>query len=597
MLQLALTIIIYLIIVIPVGIYLYHIAAGKHTFADPVFDRVDKVIYKISGIKPEKGMNWKTYALALLGTNAVMILLGYIILRIQSIGLFNPNGIGNMEETLSFNTIISFMTNTNLQHYSGESGLSYLSQMLVITFMMFVSAASGYAACIAFIRGLAGKTKDNVGNFFVDLVRVTTRVLLPLSIIGGMLLVWQGVPQNFSGNVIVDTIEGTKQIIAMGPVAALEIIKHIGTNGGGFLGANSSTPIENPTMLTNLIELYSMMILPGACVITFGKMVRDRKRVLAKAEGQVKKISGPRSFTARIYGREGRSIFLAMGIIFLIGLSVCFWAESQGNPALADVGLNQSMGSMEGKEVRFGIAQSAMFTTTTTSFTTGTVNNMHDTLTPLGGMIPLLHMMLNVVFGGKGVGLMNMIMYAILAVFICGLMIGRTPEYLGKKIEGREMKLTALCIIIHPFLTLVFSALAVATQAGQAGITNPGFHGLSQVLYEYASSAANNGSGFEGLADNTYFWNITTGLAMFFGRYLSIVIQLAIVGSLMKKNYVNESAGTLQTNTASFAVILVFVVYIFAALTFFPALALGPIAEHLTIWGYSYILDCFHILF
>ena len=296
-------------------------------------------------------------------------------------------------------------------------------------------------------------------------------------------------------------------------------------------------------------------------------------------------IRDSKSLTVWMYGREGRSIFAAMGIIFLIGLGVCFWAESQGNPALADVGLSQSMGSMEGKEVRFGIAQSAMFTTTTTSFTTGTVNNMHDTLTPLGGMIPMLHMMLNVVFGGKGVGLMNMIMYAILAVFICGLMIGRTPEYLGKKIEGREMKLTALCIIIHPFLILAFSALAVGTTAGLEGITNPGFHGLSQVLYEYSSSAANNGSGFEGLADNTLFWNITTGLAMFFGRYLSIVIQLAIAGSLMKKRFVNESAGTLHTDTASFAVILVFVVYIFAALTFFPVLALGPIAEHLTLWA------------
>ena len=274
-----------------------------------------------------------------------------------------------------------------------------------------------------------------------------------------------------------------------------------------------------------------------------------------------------------------------MGIIFLIGLSVCFWSESQGNPALEQVGLDQSMGSMEGKEVRFGIAQSAMFTTTTTSFTTGTVNNMHDTLTPLGGMVPLLHMMLNVVFGGKGVGLMNMIMYAILAVFICGLMIGRTPEYLGKKIEGREMKLTALCIIIHPLLILSFSALAVAVPAGLEGITNPGFHGLSQVLYEYASSAANNGSGFEGLADNSYFWNITAGLAMFFGRYLSIIIQLAIAGSLMKKRFVSESVGTLKTETVSFAVILVFVVYIFAALTFFPARALGPIAEHLTLWS------------
>ena len=591
MVQLILTILIYLIMVIPVGIYVYHIAAGKHTFADPVFDHVDNVIYKVSGIKKDKGMNWKTYAIALLATNGVMILLGYIILRIQSIPLFNPNGIGNMEESLSFNTIISFMTNTNLQHYSGESGLSYLSQMLVITFMMFVSAASGYAACIAFIRGLAGKTKDNVGNFFVDLVRITTRVLIPFSIVGGLLLVWQGVPQNFSGNVVVDTIEGAKQIIAMGPVAALEIIKHLGTNGGGFLGANSSTPIENPTIISNLIELYSMMILPGACVITFGKMVRDRKKAQQAENGELAEattLRTRRSFTAWMYGREGRSIFAAMGIIFLIGLGVCFWSESQGNPALQEIGVSQSMGSMEGKEVRFGIAQSAMFTTTTTSFTTGTVNNMHDTLTPLGGMIPLLHMMLNVVFGGKGVGLMNMIMYAILAVFICGLMIGRTPEYLGKKIEGREMKLTALCIILHPFLILSVSALAIAlvnVLPDNNGLTNPGFHGLSQVLYEYSSSAANNGSGFEGLADNTMFWNITAGLAMFFGRYLSIVIQLAIAGSLMKKRFVSESVGTLHTDTASFAVILVFVVYIFAALTFFPVLALGPIAEHLTLWA------------
>ncbi|HIT66374.1 MAG TPA: potassium-transporting ATPase subunit KdpA [Candidatus Merdisoma merdipullorum] len=590
MLQIALTIFIYLILVISVGIYVYHIAAGKHTFADPVLNRVDGVIYKICGINPQNNMNWKKYAVSLVATNGVMMLMGYLVLRIQSIGLFNPNGIGGMEESLSFNTIISFMTNTNLQHYSGESGLSYLSQMLVIIFMMFVSAASGYAACIAFIRGLAGKSKDNVGNFFSDLVRITTRVLLPFSIVGGLLLVWQGVPQNFSGNVVVDTIEGTKQVIAMGPVAALEIIKHLGTNGGGFLGANSATPIENPTILSNLIELYSMMLLPGACVITFGKMVRDRKRELAVANISddtniaISK-KAHRSLTVWMYGREGRSIFAAMGILFLIGLGICFWAESQGNPALAGVGLSQSMGSMEGKEVRFGVAQSSLFTTVTTSFTTGTVNNMHDTLTPLGGMIPMLHMMLNVVFGGKGVGLMNMITYAILAVFICGLMIGRTPEYLGKKIEGREMKLAALCIIIHPLLILVFSALAVGTSAGLAGITNPGYHGLSQVLYEFASSAANNGSGFEGLADNTLFWNITTGIVMFFGRYLSMILQLAIADSLMKKRFVNESAGTLHTDTMSFAVILVFVVYIFAALTFFPVLALGPVAEYLTLWA------------
>ena len=385
---------------------------------------------------------------------------------------------------------------------------------------------------------------------------------------------------------MVQTLEGTYQVLAMGPVAALEIIKHLGTNGGGFFGANSTTPMENPTILSNLIELYSMMLLPGACVVTFGKMVGDGRRQHQQSKTPENTLPAHQEgITARLFGKEGRSIFLAMGILFLVGLSLCYWAELQGNPALAEIGLNQSAGSMEGKEVRFGIAQSALFTTVTTSFTTGTVNNMHDTLTPLGGMVPLLHMMLNCVFGGKGVGLMNIILYAILAVFICGLMVGRTPEYLGKKIEGREMKLTALAIMIHPLLILAFSALAVATAAGRAGITNPGFHGLSQVLYEYASSAANNGSGFEGLADNTYFWNITTGIVMFLGRYLPIVIQLAIAGSLMKKNYINESAGTLRTSTVSFAVILVFVVYIFAALTFFPALALGPIAEHLTLWG------------
>ena len=575
MLQIILTLLIYMVLVIPVGAYVYRIAAGKPTFADPLFNRVDALLYKVCGIQPQREMNWKEYALALLGTNTVMMLLGYLILRMQGSALFNPNGIEGMEASLSFNTIISFMTNTNLQHYSGETGVSYLTQMVVITFMMFVSAASGYAACIAFIRGLAGKSKVSLGNFYSDLIRIITRVLLPLSILGGLLLVWQGVPQNLSGNIVVDTLEGAKQVIASGPVAALEIIKHLGTNGGGFLGANSATPIENPTMLTNLIELYSMMLLPGACVITFGKMVGQRK-----AE-RVNSLQKQKS----VFGREGRSIFAAMSILFVIGLCVCVWAESQGNPALEEVGLSQSMGNMEGKEVRFGVAQSALFTTTTTSFTTGTVNNMHDTLTPLGGMVPMLHMMLNVVFGGKGVGLMNMILYAILAVFICGLMIGRTPEYLGKKIEGREMKLTALAIIIHPLLILAFSALAVATPSGQAGITNPGFHGLSQVLYEYASSAANNGSGFEGLADNSLFWNVTTGLVMFLGRYLPIVLQLAIAGSLMKKGFVNESAGALRTDTMSFSVILVFIVYIFAAMTFFPVLALGPIAEHLTLWG------------
>lgn len=573
MFQIIITLLIYMLLVIPMGIYLYNVATNQRTFADPVFDRIDSCIYRLSGVDPKKGMGWKKYVLSLVLTNAVMVFIGYVIVRIQALPIFNPNGIESMEPTLSFNTIISFMTNTNLQHYSGESGLSYLSQMAVIIFMMFTSSATGYAACVAFVRGLAGKEKKNMGNFYADLIRITTRVLLPLSIIVGLALVWQGVPQTLSANVTVNTIEGNMQDIAMGPIASLESIKHIGTNGGGFLGANSSTPLENPTILSNIVELYSMMILPGACVIMFGKMVRNR----IKEKGM--------NLKSRLFGSEGSTVFAAMGIIFLIGVVVCYFAEMAGNPALEKIGLSQAMGSMEGKEVRFGISQSALFTTTTTSFTTGTVNNMHDTLTPLGGMIPLLHMMLNLVFGGKGVGLMNMIMYAILTVFICGLMIGRTPEYLGKKIEGKEMKLTALCIIIHPLLILGFSALAVGTAGGLEGITNEGFHGLSQVLYEYASSAANNGSGFEGLADNTYFWNITAGLAMFFGRYLSIVIQMAIAGSLMKKQFVNETVGTLRTDTGTFIIALVLIIYIFAALTFFPVLSLGPIAEHLTLWS------------
>lgn len=572
MLQILIILAVFIAIIFPTGKYLYHIAVGERTFADPVFDRVDNVIYRVCGIE-RKEMNWKQYAAAILATNAIMVFVGYLILRIQSLPIFNPNGIGGMEPSLSFNTIISFITNTNLQHYSGESGLSYLSQMLVIIFMMFTSAATGFAVAIAAVRGFAGRTKT-MGNFYADLIRITTRVLLPLSLLIGLVLVSQGVVQNLSANTTVQTIEGKYQDIAMGPIAALESIKHIGTNGGGFLGANSTTPFENPNILTNMIEMLSMMLLPGACVVMFGLMVRSRKK---KAEKGAEKMV--------LFGSEAKPIFAVMFIIFIVGIAVCFWAEKAGNPALEQVGLNQSMGSMEGKEVRFGIAQSALFTTTTTAFTTGTVDNMHDTLTPLGGMVPLMNMMLNLVFGGKGVGLLNMLLYVILTVFICGLMVGRTPEYLAKKIEGREMKLAALGIIIHPLLILAFSALAVAVPVGLAGITNPGYHGLTQVVYEYASSAANNGSGFEGLADNTYFWNITTGLAMFFGRYLSIIISLAIAGSLMLKQPVSESIGTLRTDTRTFAIALFVVVIIIAALTFFPVLVLGPIAEHMTLWS------------
>lgn len=571
MLQIILTLAIFLILVIPMGKYMYHIATEQKTFADKVFDSVDRLIYKVCGIKGEN-MGWKTYALTLLTANAVMVFVGYLILRLQNFLFLNPNGIDGMEASLSFNTVISFMTNTNLQHYSGESGLAYVSQMCVIIFMMFTSAASGYAACMAFCRGLSGR---KVGNFYRDMVRITTRILIPVSFIVALILVSQGTPQTLIGNLTIETVEGKLQDLAMGPVAALEAIKHLGTNGGGFFGANSATPFENPTVISNIVEMISMMILPGACVVTFGHMLAEKRRELKEARIEKKKIW---------MGRQGAVIFGAMAILFAVGLLICYNAEMTGNPIIREMGIDQSAGSMEGKEVRFGVAQSSLFTTVTTSFTTGTVNNMHDTLTPLGGMVPMLHMMLNCVFGGKGVGLMNMVMYVILAVFICGLMVGRTPEYLNKKIEGKEMKLVAIVILIHPLLILGFSGLAVSLQAGLDGITNPSFHGLSQVLYEYASSAANNGSGFEGLADNSVFWNVTTGLAMFFGRYIAIVAQLAIAGSLLAKKKVNETIGTLRTDNVTFMIILVFIVYIFAALTFFPALALGPIGEHLSLW-------------
>lgn len=578
MFQILITLLIFLIIIFPIGNYLYKITVNKQTCLDSIFDRFDSLIFKVLKID-KNDMDWKQYAKTLLLVNACLVFVGYLVLRVQSFNLFNPNKIQAMEESLSFNTIISFMTNTNLQHYSGESGLSYFSQMFVITMMMFTSAATGYAACVAMIRGILGK---KMGNFYVDFLKIITRFLLPASIIVGIILVSQGVPQNLNSNMIVSTIEGKNQQIASGPVAALESIKHLGTNGGGFFGANSSTPFENPNIISNIIELLSMMILPASCIFIFGKMAYDNSKEKATNNDDHKSI---KSINRKhiLIGTEGRTVFVAMSILFLIGLGICYFTESHGINGATLSGISQNLGNMEGKEMRFGISQSTLFTTVTTSFTTGTVNNMHDTLTPLGGMVPLINMMMNVVFGGAGVGLMNMLIYAILAVFICGLMIGKTPEYLGKKIEGNEMKLAALSIIIHPLLILGFSALAVSVNGGVQGITNPGFHGLSQVLYEFSSSAANNGSGFEGLSDNNLFWNITCGLVMFLGRYLSIIIQLAIAGSLSKKVNVNETIGTLKTDNLTFSIIIVIVVYIFSALTFLPVLALGPIAEWLTL--------------
>jgi K+-transporting ATPase ATPase A chain len=496
-------------------------------------------------------MGWKKYVFAMLLSNFIMMILLYIIFRIQKYLPLNPDKIDNMPPALAFNTAASFITNTNWQAYSGENSLSYFSQMIAITFPMFTSAATGFAVAIAFIRGLVAR-QNNLGNFYVDLVRCITRVFLPLSFIVALFLVFQGVPQTLHGSVNATTLEGAKQTITRGPVAALESIKHIGTNGGGFFGTNSAHPFENPTPLSNLMEILSMLLLPTALVYAFGLMIKNR--------------------------RQGWSVFAAMGIMFLMFLAVVFIAEYKGTPALNALGVH---GNMEGKEVRFGLSESALFTAVTTAVTTGTVNTMHDSLTPIGGLVPLGEMMLNNVFGGKGVGLLNGLLYVVLSVFICGLMVGRTPEFLGKKIESKEVKLASIALLIHPVIILVPTAIALINHGAISSILNPGYHGVSEVLYAFTSGAANNGSAFGGLTANTDFYNIMIGVVMLLGRYISIIAMLAIAGSFATKKMVAASSGTFRTDTPLFTGILVVIILVIGALTFFPALALGPIAEHL----------------
>lgn len=554
--QIAVVIVILVLLVKPLGTYLYHVFKNESNGTDKFFAFAERSIFALVGLKDAKGMTWKTYGLSFMLTNIVLVAVSYLILRLQKFLPLNPNDIGNMEQTLSFNTVISFMTNTNLQHYSGETGLSYFSQMAVIMMMMFTSAATGLCVAIAFIRGITSKGRT-MGNFFQDFVKAHTRVFFPLAIIVTLLLVALQVPQTLKPTISVTGLEGQEQNIAIGPVASLESIKHLGTNGGGFFGVNSAHPFENPNALTNIIEILSMWSLAAALPYTFGLFAKNRK--------------------------QGWVIFSAMMILFVMFLSLVYVSESNGNPVMNRLGIDSSQGSMEGKEVRFGIPQSALFTAVTTAATTGTVNNMHDTLTPLGSITPLALMMLNCVFGGKGVGLVNMLMYAILAVFLAGLMVGRTPEFLGKKIEAREMKLIAIAILAHPLIILAPTAIALISEVGKAAITNPSFHGISQVLYEYTSSAANNGSGFEGLGDNTPFWNISTGLVMLLGRYISMFALLAVAGSLLRKQPVPETVGTFRTDNGLFVGILVGTVLIIGALTFLPAIVLGPIAEHLTI--------------
>lgn len=550
-LSIGITLLLVLLLAKPTGIYMAAVFDYEKSKRDIWFWWLEKPIFAIGGIRRDN-QTWKQYALAVVVSNLVMIVLVYLLLRIQKFLPLNPSGIANMEPMLAFNTAISFMTNTNLQHYSGESGLSYLSQMIVIVFMMFTAPATALAVAIAFIRGLAGKP---MGNFFVDLTRSITRILLPLSFVTALIFIALGVPQTLEPTVSAHTISGEIQEIARGPVGSFLSIKELGNNGGGFFGVNSAHPFENPNAISNLLQIVLMLLLGTSIPFTYGKMVGNPK--------------------------QGRVLFVSMALLFMMMLGISLTAETAGNPVLNALGIEHSQGSMEGKEMRFGIVQSSLYSVVTTASETGAVNTMHDTMTPIGGLVTISNMMINTVFGGVGAGFLNVLMYAIIGVFLSGLMVGRTPEFLGKKIEGREMKLIAVTLLIQPLLILAPTAAALFLYPET--ISNPGFHGLTQALYEFTSSAANNGSGFEGLGDNTPFWNISTGIVMYLGRYFSIVTLLAVAGLLAAKKTVPETSGTFRTDNGLFAGVFLGTVLIVGALTFFPALVLGPIAEQLTL--------------
>lgn len=522
---------------------------------------LERLSYRVMGVNPQERMGWQRYGAAVVLSNALMMLLGYLLLRLQGALPLNPLEIAAQAPDLAFNTAASFITNTNWQAYSGENSLSNATQMVVITFLMFAGATTGVAAGAGFVRGLARSSSKDVGNFWVDFVRVFWRVLLPLSFIMALVYVWQGIPQTLHTDAVATTLEGARQQLLMGPVASLESIKHLGTNGGGFFSMNAAHPFENPTPLTNLLHILSMLLIPAGMTYAFGSMLLRRK--------------------------QGWVLFAACMVMFVGFLSLVFVAEQNGSQLLARAGadqqysLIQSGGNMEGKELRFGIADTALFVATTTAATTGSVNAMHDSLTPLGSITPLAQMMLNCVFGGDGVGLINLIQYAILTVFLAGMMIGRTPEFLGKKIEVREIKLVMLAVLVPPACILGFTALAVLWPDAAASLNNRGPHGFSEILYAYASATANNGSAFAGLNANTPFFNTTTGLAMLAGRFLTLVPMLAVAGSLAAKATVPPGPGTFPTATPLFMGLLVFVVLVVGGLTFLPALALGPVIEHL----------------
>ena len=543
------------VLMVLVGTYMYRIFFFKEAPFDRLFLPIERIIYRLSGIDEHASMNWKTYAAALVVTNFVMMTLMYLVLRLQAFLPLNPAGIPNMPPALAYNTATSFITNTNWQAYSGEVAMSYLAQMLSIIYPMVTSAATGIVAAVAMVRGLTGRSAF-LGNFFVDLVRVSLRLLLPLSFLVALVLVAEGAVMTFKPYVVATTYDGSVQVIPRGPVAAYESIKHIGTNGGGFFGANAAHPFENPSPITNLIHMLSMMLIPSALIYMLGLVLKKKKQAWV------------------LYG--------AVWFIFLTMFTIVYTSERMGVPALTEAAVTG--GNMEGKEVRFGLAASSLFTTVTTAATTGSVNNMHESLTPLGGFVPIAQMMLNNVFGGVGAGLMNILLYVLLAVFLTGLMIGRTPELFGKKIETHEMKMMAIALLTHPFIILVPTALALALPGPVQSILNPGAHGLSEVLYAYDSGAANNGSAFAGLDADTVFYNTTIGTVMMLGRFVSIIALLALAGSMGSKLATEDSAVSLSTDTPFFGAIYVLVVFIIGALAFFPVLALGPIGEQLVMW-------------
>lgn len=542
---------------IPLGRYCAKVFKGEKTWLD-LLTPFENLIFRLSGVDPKRSLDWKGNLKALLILNLFFFMWAMLVLLTQSWHPFwNPDGITNMEPTTAFNTAVSFMTNTNLQHYSGETGATYLTQLLVFCFLQFVSAATGIAAMALLFKGIVQRQASDLGNFYNLFLRSCTRILLPISIVIATFLTIRGTPSTFEGAAQVITLEGDTVNVARGPVAPMVTIKQLGTNGGGYFGPNSTHPFENPDYVTNMVENFAIIIIPIALVFAFGFYIGKPK--------------------------AGYAFFGAMTAVFLTFVATTVYFEIQGNPQLTEMGIDNSHGSMEGKEVRFGPAASAMWGVSTTSTSNGSVNSMHDSHTPISGGIFMLDMMINAIYGGVGVGFINFFVFVIIAVFISGLMVGRTPELFGKKIEAKEVKIAALVAILHPLLILTGTAIASHVQARNPDIgwlANPSYHGFSEMLYEFTSAAANNGSGFEGLGDATPFWNILCGLAMLFGRFIPIIGPIAIAGSLASKKYIPEGAGTLKVESPAFIGVLLSVIVIVAALSFFPALALGPLAEY-----------------